>query len=161
MTTYNAVPPEANYALGPEMQHEGGWGDLQWHTTGHIEPAYYYSKPNTRWPVRSIATSISKGEWVCAYSRMKGERNCDRVFRTSVSVNYSCCPKMKRLVAMERNSNIGGDSGGPWSWYDKAYGIHSGSKVICNWLFFGCKRRSVWSRVNYLGPSLGVQVRTL
>mmetsp|Transcript_12912 Transcript_12912/g.18993 ORF Transcript_12912/g.18993 Transcript_12912/m.18993 type:complete len:511 (-) Transcript_12912:118-1650(-) len=161
MTTYDAVAPEANYDLGPEMQHEGGWGDLQWHTTPHVEPAEYYARPTTLWPVRSVATSISKGEWVCSYSRMKGDRKCDRVFRTSVSVNYSCCPKMKRLVAMEHRFNIPGDSGGPWSRYDKAYGIVSGSKTICDWWIFGCNRRDVWSRVNYLGPALGVQVRTL
>jgi len=161
MTTYNAVAPEADYALGAENQHEGYWGDLQWHTTSHMEPAEYYSWPTTRWPVRSIANSISKGEWVCSYSRMKGDRRCDQVFRTSVSVNYSCCPRMRRLVAMEGNFNIPGDSGGPWSYYDKAYGIVSGWKTICNWWIFGCNRRDLWSRVSYLGPSLGVQVRTM
>jgi hypothetical protein len=72
---------------------------MEWHTTTHIEPAEYYAYPSIKWPVRSIASSISKGEVVCGYSRMKGTRHCDRVYRTNVSQGST-----QRLVAMEHDN---------------------------------------------------------
>ena len=44
---------------------------------------------------------------------MNGVRECDKVYRTSVSVNYSGHPQMHKLVAMEGEFMVGGDSGGP------------------------------------------------
>ena len=149
MNWYDAVPPENDYATAFQSQHYGAWGDMEWHTTAHIEPAEYYARPNTRWPVRSIATSISKNQVVCVFSRMQGTRSCDRVYRTNTSQGSS-----KRLVAMRNHRTVGGDSGGPWSYSDRAFGIHKGWKRI--WF----KRRNTWSRVSYLGPALNVVVRT-
>lgn len=159
MNMYDAVPGESDYATSFQGQHNGFWGDVEWHTTSHIEPAEYYARASTRWPVRSIATSISKGEVVCGYSRRTGVRSCDTVYRTSVSQQGS-----DRLVAMKGNFMVPGDSGGPWSWYDKAYGIVKGYKTICDssflWIEWDCHRRATWTRASYFGPALGVVVRT-
>ena len=124
----------------------------------------YYARPNARWPVRSIASSISKGQVVCGYSRRQGTRRCDTVRKTSVSLRYSGWPRMYNLVAMRGNMMIPGDSGGPWSYSDRAFGVVSGSMVICDSSFLGiewdCHRRDVWSRASLMGPAMGVQVRT-
>ena len=61
---------------------------------------------------------------------------------------------MYNLVAMRNNMMIGGDSGGPWSYSDRAFGIISGYNTI--WL----KKRDLWSRVHYMEFGLGVQVIT-
>lgn len=156
MNWYDAVFPEGDYSTSFRAQHNGAWGDMEWHTTVHIEPAEYYATPSTRWPVRSVALGISKGQWVCGYSRMQGFRKCDQVFRTSVSQGSS-----SRLVAMKGQFMVGGDSGGPWSWYDKAYGLVKGYRTICDPFWpFGCKHRATWSRAAYMPVVLGVQVRT-
>ena len=34
--------------------------DVEWHTTAHIEPDEYYANVGVRWPVNSIANSVSK-----------------------------------------------------------------------------------------------------
>lgn len=155
MDRYDAVPPESNYDTYLQSEHNGFWGDFEWHKTSHIEPAEYYSKPNVRWPVRSYALSISKNEWVCAYSRKQGLRTCDQVLKTVVSMQNSYF-----LVAMKGEFMKSGDSGGPWSWYDKAYGIHKGERTVCSFWPFDCKRRDIWSRVAFMPITLGVQVRT-
>lgn len=160
MDTYDAVYPELDYDTYFQKQHRGTFGDVEWHTTPHWEPAEYYARPNERRPVESVAGSICKGQWVCGYSRMQGTRKCDTVYKTSVSVKYSGLPRMYNLVAMKNEMMIGGDSGGPWSYGNKAFGIVSGGMVICDFLFFGCEWRDIWSRASYLGSALGVTVRT-
>lgn len=149
MNLYDAVPPETDYRTYFRKQHNGYWGDVEWHTTPHIEPAEYYPISYLRWPVRSIATSVSAGEVVCGYSRVQDRRFCDTVYRTSVSQENS-----RNLVAMTNQNMVGGDSGGPWSYYDKAYGIVKGYTTIN----FG--RRDTWTKASNFGPALGVQVRT-
>ena len=154
MNRYDAVSPEADYSTFFQEQHRGVYGDMEWHATTHLDIPEYYAAPTTRWPVRSVANSISKGQWVCVYSRMQGIRKCSTVYKTSVSVKYDGLPRMDRLVAMSTRTAIPGDSGGPWSYYDKAFGIVSGGMVIDGvW-------RDIWSRVSYLSPALGVEVRT-
>lgn len=95
---------------------------------------------------------------------MQGERDCDYVHKTSVSVQYSGWPRMYSLVAMKGMMMVGGDSGGPWSYYDKAFGVVSGGMVICDSSFLGikwdCYWRDIWSRASLMGPALGVQVLT-
>lgn len=149
MNRFDAVPPESDYATSFQKQHNGYYGDVEWHTTPHWELAEYYALPNTRWPVRNIGYSISKGQVICGYSRMQGTRFCDTVYRTSASQGAS-----SNVVAMTNHNTVGGDSGGPWSFYDTAYGIHKGYTTIDG------SRRNTWSRVSYLPYALGVRVRT-
>ena len=154
MNRYNAVSPEADYSTYFQGEHKGSFGDMEWHATPHLDVPEYYATPTTRWPVRSVANSISKGQWVCVYSRMQGIRRCSTVYNVSVSVQYKDLPRMFQLVAMSTNTVIPGDSGGPWSYYDKAFGIVSGYGWIDG------APRDFWSRVSFLSPALGVEVRT-
>lgn len=157
MNWYDAVPPEWDYSTAWQGQHNGGWGDVEWHTTTHWELPEYDAAPGLRWPVRAVAYSISKNEWVCGHSRMQGRRHCDRVFKTSVSQGSS-----NRLVAMRGMNMVGGDSGGPWSFYDKAYGVVKGARYMCDPFWpFSCNWRDTWSRASYFGYALGVWVRTM
>lgn len=154
MNWYDAVPPEADYSTNWMAEHNGYYGDFEWHTTPHWELAEFYYSRDFRWPVRSIATSVAVNQWVCFYSRMLDTgRTCDQVLKTSHAAGPNA-----RLVAMKDDNTIGGDSGGPWSYYDKAFGIHKGDSWIC--AADGCKDRNVWSRVAYLPLTLGVEVLT-
>lgn len=161
---YDAVPPEADYWTSFQAEHKGWWGDVEWHTTPHFEIAEYYARATTKWPVRSVASSISKNQIVCGYSRMRSIRRCDRVRSTNVSVQYPGEPRMHNLIAMIGRMMIPGDSGGPWSYYDKAFGIVSGSTTICDgrflWWQTDCHQRDVFSRASLLQAALGVTVLT-
>ena len=154
MNMYDAVHPESDYSTFFQEQHKGIYGDMEWHATPHLDIPEYYATPTKRWPVRSVANSISKGQIVCVYSRRQGIRKCSTVYKTSVSVHYQDEPRMYNLVAMSDDITVPGDSGGPWSYYDKAFGIVSGSSTIDG------APRDLWSRVGYLSSALGVQVRT-
>ena len=153
MNLYDAVPPESDYSTSFKKQHFGAYGDMEWHTTPHWDAPVYYGNVNSIWPVRTVAGSVSENEWVCFYSRRQSQRTCDQVLRTSVSTGSS-----SQMVAMKNDNSVGGDSGGPWSFYDKAYGIHQGDSSICD--VDGCRLRNVFSRVSFLPVALGVRVRT-
>eukprot|EP00039_Didymoeca_costata_P016369 m.291110 g.291110 ORF g.291110 m.291110 type:complete len:444 (-) comp16383_c0_seq6:313-1644(-) len=149
MHTIDAVAPEADFALYHKAQHYGDWGDVEWKTTAHVEPAEYYADVGERRDVNSRKTSFSNNDVVCLYSRMQSRRTCDRVYSTSTSQQGS-----KRLVAMDHRLATGGDSGGPWSTGTQASGIHKGGKLI--WF----KLRDTFSRVHHLDNCLGIRVRT-
>lgn len=161
MNTYDAVLPERDYSTSFQDQHIGRRGDTEWHTTPHRELPQYYARPNERRLVTSVAGSISKGQVVCGYSRMQGIRKCDKIYKTSVSVKYSGLKRMYKLVAMRNNMMVPGDSGGPWSYGNRAFGIVSGSKIMCDSLFWGCERRDLWSRASYLPSALNVRILTV
>lgn len=152
MNLYDAVDPEADYSTTWRGQHMGTYGDFEWHTTpNHIDLAEYYSSPNVRWPVRSIGRSISVGQFICGYSRMTKTRDCMRVYSTSTSAQYSGFPRVYNLVEMDDYVMVGGDSGGPWSYYDAAYGIHSGTRTYSSTVV-----HNLWSRVNYITAGLNL-----
>ena len=119
---------EEDYETTLIATHMGNYGDFQWHTTPHYEPPEFFARPGVRWKVTSVAQVISVGDWICLYSRVGGVRDCDQVWSVSVEVHYRCCPMMSRLLAMNRSYIAqDGDSGGPWSWNNEAYGTVSGS----------------------------------
>lgn len=154
MNRFDAVPPESDYATYGQREHKGLYGDVEWHITSHWELPEYYKDRDARWPVRSVAGSVTKGQVVCGYSRMRSVRKCDRVYSTSVSVQYTGLPRIYNLVMMSGEMMTGGDSGGPWSNYDRAFGIHSGRMTVNG------RKRDMWSRASYLPQALGVRVRT-
>ena len=147
MSTYDAEAV-ADYALSHRGEHNGNYGDVEWKTTSHIEPAEYWASPTSLRDVTSINYSFSKNDVICVYSRMQGTRTCDYVYSTSVSQSGA-----KKLVAMDNDNTVGGDSGGPYSYGSEASGIVKGAKVI--WF----KWRGTFSKANLLDEALGVVVR--
>lgn len=54
MNNYDAMPGESDYPTVFQGEHNGAYGDAEWHTTPHVEPPCFYLKPG----MRSVAYSI-------------------------------------------------------------------------------------------------------
>ncbi len=158
MSNFNAESPEADFDLFHRGEHCGSHGDVEWKSSNHFELAEYWASPSDRRDVNSSETWYSVNNVYCVYSRMQGTRSCDRVYSTSVNQTGSsgACNgvQAKRLVAMDNDNTVGGDSGGPWSYSTKAAGIHKGDK----WIWFGT--RNTFTKASRLDEALGVRIRT-
>lgn len=129
-------------------RHIGAYGDLEWH----------YSLKNTHIgrfqtnlglkAVTGVGTAM-RGQELCRHGQTTGTK-CDIVSRWTNECANSAC----RLVAMEGNTSVGGDSGGPYFSGGTAYGIHFGTKTI---EFCGGKvcPRALFSQVRHLSQALG------
>ena len=135
-----------------QNQHRGVWGDIEWKTTNATESAEFYASATTIRKVTSVEprASISIGESICFYGRSSNQRFCQYdVSALSVSCTVSGVFN-DRLVRMDGNSAIGGDSGGGWSWNNRAYGSVKGI----------CGGGAVFSVADLYDEALGVRVRT-
>jgi len=133
-------------------QHRGEWGDIEWKTTNHVEPAEFYASSSTRRVTRAVEpiANISQGESICLYGRSSNRRNCSlRVERLSQACTNSGVWN-NRLVLMDGDIGIGGDSGGGWSYNTTAFGSHKGN----------CSGRDAFSVADLFDEALGVTVRT-
>jgi streptogrisin C len=145
------VTPSGNRSMSFQLQHNGSFGDMEWHTTVDTEVDNYMATPTEErdvsmvWPSNGYAENMV----TCVFSRMQGTRSCDQIYSTSVSSNSA-----SNLIATDNDSTVGGDSGGPWSFNSIADGIHKGDK----WIWFGT--RNVFSRAGNLPVALGVEVMT-
>ncbi|AOE49420.1 chymotrypsin family serine protease [Kangiella sediminilitoris] len=109
---------------------ERGNGDAEYHTTSHIEPAEFYATSASIRDVNSIKSTIFMfpGSSVCEYGRSSNTRTCNHdVIATGVTATFTDGVTVKNLVRVTGDNSIGGDSGGGWSWNNKAWGVHSGS----------------------------------
>jgi streptogrisin C len=145
------------HALTHQAEHRGQWGDVEWKTSTHIEPDDFYASANDIRDVASVEprANITVGEAICVYGRSSNSLDCSHtVFRTSISCTNSGVFN-DRLVAMNaKNTTIGGDSGGGWSFGLTAYGSHKGGCTVDNVL------RNVFSVADLYDEALGVTVRT-
>jgi hypothetical protein len=146
------------FAIVHQAEHRGQWGDVEWKTSAaHIEPDDFYASAADIRDVASVEprANITVGEAICVYGRSSNARDCSHtVFRTSFSCTVSGVFN-DRLVAMNaKNTTIGGDSGGGWSFGLTAYGSHKGGCTINNVL------RNVFSVADLYDEALGVSVRT-
>ncbi len=156
--TFDAESPEDDFDLFHRGEHCGNHGDVEWKSSNHFELAEYWASPTDLREVNSRETSYSVNNTYCVYSRMTGTRTCDLVYSTSVRQKGSkgACDgvKAKKLVAMDNDNTVGGDSGGPWSFNTEAAGIHKGDK----WIWFGT--RNTFTKASRLDEALGVRIRT-
>lgn len=127
-------------------EHEGGWGDFQWHTHPTQDfSTFFHTDTSLRREAWRIG-SASKNRDVCRFGMTTGKQ-CDEVFKTGVSSGGA-----DRLAMMRNDKAEGGDSGGPWYYGNTVYGVHRGGKV--SWF----KWRDVWSQLTYVDDALGVNV---
>ncbi|NGY65575.1 hypothetical protein G7043_42450 [Lentzea sp. NEAU-D13] len=150
-------PAVGTHAVVHQAEHRGEWGDVEWKTSAVAEPDDFYASATE---VRDVAAvepraSITVGEAVCVYGRSSNSRDCgDTVFRTSISCTNSGVFN-DRLVAMNaKNTTIGGDSGGGWSFNFTAFGSHKGGCTVDGSV------RNVFSVADLYDEALGVSVRT-
>jgi hypothetical protein len=130
-----------------QAQHYGQWGDVEWHSSSVAEPAKFYASSGGIYLVLSVEPVAGMGfnEEVCFYGRASNNPACARIVNPSVS-----CGSVGRLVQLDREVAIEGDSGGPWYKGSKVYGSTYGS----------CAGQDYFTAAdNYFG-ALGVQVIT-
>ena len=139
------------YGVVHQAQHLGLFGDFEWKTSNHIEPAEFFATNTEIRNVNSVtpAFSLPVNTPSCIYGRSSNLRACDQVFSTFV-----VSAGISSLYAMDGDHTIGGDSGGPWSFATIADGIHRGD------VFLNGGWRNMWSQVGLLPAALGVSVRT-
>lgn len=161
MNHYHQPQSTITYDTQWEAQHEGGNGDVEWHSTpatstqgDHFDLAEYYADPSDRREVNSVETSAAVNNTYCVYSRMQGTRSCDDVYSTFVNSFSFSGGLVSNLVAMDDDNTVGGDSGGPWSYGTEAVGGHRGDQ----WIWFGT--RNVWSRAWLFDSAIDVEVLT-
>jgi len=112
---------------------ERGDGDVEYHTTDHIEPAEFWASSTALRDVESTKATIwmLPGNSVCVYGRSSNVRDCThKIEATGVTVTFTDGVTVRKLVRASGDSSIGGDSGGGWSWGTKAWGVHSGSNDV-------------------------------
>jgi hypothetical protein len=143
------------YAVVHQAQHVGTFGDFEWKTSSHIEPAEFFARNAEIRDVTSVtpAFSLPVNTPSCVYGRSSNLRACDQVFSTFVTAT-TAAGTASSLYAMDGDHTIGGDSGGPWSFATIADGIHKGD------IFLSGATRNMWSQVGLLPSALGVSVRT-
>ncbi|MBT3247672.1 MAG: hypothetical protein HN567_04395 [Actinobacteria bacterium] len=141
------------YSTTYQGQHKGIWGDFQWHTTEHTEFDDYYYTDSSRRDVSAAGGVSAVGDYRCFHGESSGGQSCDYVYNTWVT-SYSGGIEYDRLVAMEEDNTIGGDSGGPWFWINTAWGVHKGDVLMSG------SSRNVWSQGRWVNNALGVSIRT-
>ncbi|WP_223787920.1 S1 family peptidase [Marinicella meishanensis] len=109
---------------------ERGNGDVEYHTTSHTEVAEYFAREDEDREVNSIKWTflMFPGQSVCEYGRSDNVRSCNHdVIANNVTATFTDGVTVNNLVRVTGDDSIGGDSGGPWSWANEAWGVHSGS----------------------------------
>ncbi|MCH7229819.1 S1 family peptidase [Glycomyces sp. L485] len=140
------------WALSHQSQHRGQWGDVEWKTSTHLEPAEFYASSGTLRDTTALEAraNISVNESICVYGRSSNSRDCSLdVNDVSVSCTVSGVFN-NRLVQMDGRVVIGGDSGGGWSFGNRAYGSTKGY----------CGGLDVFSVADLYDEAIGVTVRT-
>ncbi len=147
------APGEGNPTFVDE--HRGSFGDVEWYTTNHFEPAEFYATATARRATLTIEAiaSISQGESICQYGRSSNDRDCsldvDRINQVCTNGGVT----NRRLVLMDGDTGIPGDSGGGWSFSNRAYGGHKGNCA-------DVPGQEVFSAAAHFPVALGVTVRT-
>ncbi|MEM9383881.1 MAG: hypothetical protein AAGA68_02390 [Pseudomonadota bacterium] len=133
------------------LQHIGIWGDIEWKTTSGSEPSRFYASASQTRDTLEVEplSNISIGESICVYGRSRNSRRCNLdVAETSVICTFDG-DRTERMIRMTGDETISGDSGGGWSWNNRAYGSHIGD---CG--------GNVFSVADLFYEAIGVDVRT-
>lgn len=118
-------PGHGLHAVVFQNEHAGQWGDVEWYTTPEPEPDDFYADAVNVRDVQAVEprAAIAVNESVCAYGRSSNDRDCTlEVLNPSI-----VCGALNRIVQMNGDTQIGGDSGGGWSFNFTAFGGHFGN----------------------------------
>ena len=131
-------------------------GDAEYHTSPtHIDLHEFWASSTELRDVESTKATLwmSVGDSVCVYGRSSNVRVCTHTIDAkNVTVVYTGGLTIRKLVRMNGDSTIGGDSGGGWSWGTKAWGVHSGSST-------GLGTRSYFTPIRRVEKELNVDVK--
>ncbi len=137
-----------------KAEHEGTYGDFQWHTgTGtHTDDFYAGSDSGNEEDRRDLAfvAAPTVGQTLCRNGTIS-YKDCQKVRKLNVCSGQHC-----NLVQMEQHLSASGDSGGPVYLNYTAYGIHRGWMYDPFWPF----KREVFSRADLIDEALGISIAT-
>lgn len=141
-------PGHGVHAAAEQLRHVGEWGDVGWYTTAEAEADDFYADEFNN--IRDVAAvepraNIAIGEAICVYGRASNMRNCSLVVENP---NVFCGIGAQKLVQMNGDVTMVGDSGGGWSFGGTAYGGHKGN----------CFDKSSFSVADLFDEALGVVV---
>jgi hypothetical protein len=135
-------------------EHNGTHGDFQWHTGPKTENDNFYSGSSTitevnERDVSSVGAPVV-GQSLCMNGKTT-QKHCQEVRRINVCYDGRC-----NLVQMGARHASGGDSGGPWFWGTRAYGLHQ------SWMYdpFWPYNRDLFSRADRIDNALGINIAT-
>lgn len=135
-------------------EHNGTYGDFQWHTGPKIENDNFYSGNSTTTEVgeRDVASVGSPlvGQSLCLNGKTT-HKHCQEVRKLNVCFDGRC-----NLVQMGARLADGGDSGGPWFWNYTAYGLHQAWMYDPSWPW----NRDLFSRADRIDDALGINIAT-
>ena len=155
--TYEEYPGATPYTLTFKGQYVGYYGDVQWHSSSHVEYDDFYYQSTTRQDVSGVksASTFAYGDTVCRYGRKTGN-DCYELAAWNVS-KYMGDPyytTMYKLACGNSRKADGGDSGGPWYSGGIAWGIHQGSVSFTGVL------KDCFTPADYVDDALGVTIKT-
>lgn len=133
--------------------HIGKYGDIGYYTHGGGTPTrtFYYAKNLARYATSAAMSRPSVGTMICKYGWNTGA-NCATVKRRNVSDAIWADGKTRKgLVQMNTGIAKGGDSGGPFYYGGKAYGLTTGgSPARTFWtptfMFANARDYKVWTK---------------
>jgi streptogrisin C len=111
-----------------QAEHRGAYGDVEWHRTVETPDAVFVSSNGATRNLHNVEpiSGMTIGESVCVYSPQQGIRDCGSTIDTlSVSCTVGGVSN-NRLVRLDSEPTIGGDSGSGWSFNNTAYGSLKG-----------------------------------
>ena len=124
-------PGVTPYSMTYRSQVFGPDGDVEYHTTSHVELAEFYATAANIRDVTGIkATDTMVGGTVCFYGRASDSRTCSiKVEAVNANVLAWGHTLVGNLARTDDTPSIGGDSGGGWSFNYTAWGIEHGPDV--------------------------------
>lgn len=143
------------YSMPFVDEHIGNHGDLELHTSTHVEYDDFYSDFGVLRDVSGIKeiNTSNQGDFVCVFGRFGG-RDCSNIYRLFVCYfPAEGRPEACGLALMEDEITESGDSGGPWYNGNEAWGVHSGR------MSFNFRTRSVFTPVFWVDDEFGAFVR--
>jgi hypothetical protein len=123
-------------------------GDMQYmRSSEDVGHSFYYGVGNYR-DIDAPLGTPSNDQYLCFFGRRTGN-HCDNVRDTYVCANDYC-----NLVSMDDHDTDGGDSGGPWYFGSRPYGVHHGFHT--SWF----QERALWTPVYNTIADISVRIKT-
>lgn len=120
-------PGVTPYSMTWRDQEWGSGGDVEYHTTTHVELGEFYANSTSiRDALYYRHTNAMVGNSVCVYGRSSNVRTCNNTVQAIGVTTTASGVTVSNLARTNNTSTIGGDSGGGWSWGTTAWGVHKG-----------------------------------
>ena len=147
---------------------EVGQGDSEYHTTNATEVAQFDARDGE---IRAVLKKKRTG-WmlpglpICRYGRSSNFRDCNHYVikagvRASMDMNPGGVPNfvaLRGMVLAGGARDVPGDSGGGWSWGNKAWGVHSGSNRAAAEATWWLPKVSVFTPIKLVETELDVDL---